>query len=343
MHRLDYAEFYTTHVCNLNCTNCNRFNNFNFKGHKFWKDHESDYCQWAKLIVFKEIGILGGEPLLNPDFPNWFLGVCKLWPESTVRVITNGSLVTKVKNLYQLLTSVSNKVILEINCHNLDYKYRYEQQIESLLGANCKKTFINTDRNHLYWQKTYNAIKDPSWPDCDFPSEFINLPAYIQKECITNFNFSPEIHKLKFELTNFTNNKLHVNLCTATSFNNSTVIYDQPTNTLSLNKSDPAKAMEVCYFKKCHHFINGKLYKCGPVGILPEFVKQFDVKRDEYQEKLIHNYKPASHSWSTSELDDFVHNLKNAIPIEQCSLCPEKLINTDFVATTDKIKIVRID
>ena len=38
-HRLNYAEFYITNVCNLNCTECNRFNNYHFSGHQRWDDY----------------------------------------------------------------------------------------------------------------------------------------------------------------------------------------------------------------------------------------------------------------------------------------------------------------
>ena len=32
-------EFYITNVCNIACPQCNRFNNWNFKGHQIWKDY----------------------------------------------------------------------------------------------------------------------------------------------------------------------------------------------------------------------------------------------------------------------------------------------------------------
>jgi organic radical activating enzyme len=342
MFTLDYAEFYITNVCNLNCKNCNRFNNFYFKGHRLWETHKHDYAKWAELIEFDTIGILGGEPLLNPDFSNWFYGVCELWPNSKICVITNGTQIAKFKNLYSLLTGVNNHVIFEINCHNLDVKHVYEQQIEEMLGEECEKKYVSPD-NWKYWRKSYNAVKDESWPECPTPDDFYKLPQWIQDELANDFDIWPEDIKLKQQQVILKNSQLTVKIHPAASFNNSTLIYEDSTQTLSLHKSDPLKAMEACYFKKCHHFIDGKLFKCGPVGILPDFVRQFDVQRDNEQEKLIQSYEPALPNWTNEKLNNFIYNLKNAIPIDQCSLCPEKMTNYDFTGTTDKIKLVRID
>jgi hypothetical protein len=307
-----------------------------------WETHQQEYSKWANLINIKEIGILGGEPLLNPDFSNWLSGISELWPNSKICVITNGTQIGKIKNLYNILTGVNNQIVLEINCHNLDVKHIYEQQIEEMLGEECEKKYVSFD-NWKYWRKSYNAVKDESWPECPTPDDFYALPQRIQDECVNDFDISPDKFRLKQQSILIKNNDLKVTIIPAASFNNSTLIYENTTQTLSLHKSDPAKAMEVCYFKKCHHFIDGKLYKCGPVGILPDFVKQFNVIRDDEQERLIQSYKPASPDWHEEKLSDFIDNLKNAIPIDQCSLCPEKMINYDFQGTTDKIKLVRID
>ena len=73
---LPTVEFYITNVCNLSCAGCNRFNNYKFKGLQRWDDYKDIYRRWSEeLHVTKYIGILGGEPMLNPDFMNWLEGV----------------------------------------------------------------------------------------------------------------------------------------------------------------------------------------------------------------------------------------------------------------------------
>ena len=69
--RIPYAEFYIINVCNLACPGCNRFNDYNFTGYQRWEDYADAYKQWAEQVDIGNIGILGGEPLLNPTFMAW--------------------------------------------------------------------------------------------------------------------------------------------------------------------------------------------------------------------------------------------------------------------------------
>jgi organic radical activating enzyme len=344
MFHLPYAEFYITNVCNLNCENCNRFNNFHFRGHLYWDDHKSEYQKWAKLVNIDEIGILGGEPLLNPDLLKWIQGVSELWPTSKLKLITNGTRLLQTKNLYEVISQVKSDMLLEVNCHNLSEKTQLIENIKQFLDADVIVTYENTDKNYSLWKKSYRNIMDKSWPSCDTPEQFYTLPDYIQKECIELHDVSPETHHRKHTaLTFIDKNQVHACLRPAGSFLNSTLMFDQNNKTLHLHKNNPDKSIEVCYSKGCHHFIGGKLYKCGPVALLPEFVKQFAVVRDEEQDKLIHGYQPASPDWSQSSLNKFVQDLIDKKPIPQCSLCPDKMTNFDYVGTTKKIKITRID
>jgi organic radical activating enzyme len=73
------TEFYITNVCNLNCFNCNRFNNFDFKGYQKWSDYKEIYTQWAQHVKLQRVTILGGEPLLNPTILDWIDGINGLW------------------------------------------------------------------------------------------------------------------------------------------------------------------------------------------------------------------------------------------------------------------------
>jgi hypothetical protein len=43
---------------------------------------------------------------------------------------------------------------------------------------------LQTDCSQLQWQRFYQAVRDPSWPNCDRPQDFVLLPSEIQTECI---------------------------------------------------------------------------------------------------------------------------------------------------------------
>ena len=141
---IDYAEFYITNVCNLNCDNCNRFNNFHFKGHFKWKDNEKAYKAWAKKVDINRINIIGGEPMLNPDLLNWVKGLNKLWPRSPINIITNGTrlLHWKKKGLINCISKLS----LEINNHSPGTKTR-----------DTINEFIKDEKYHMHPKDTIHT------------------------------------------------------------------------------------------------------------------------------------------------------------------------------------------
>jgi hypothetical protein len=83
-------EIYITNECNLTCSNCNRYNNYNFQGHYHWQDSAEAINAWSKRITAPIITIIGGEPSLHPELEQWVEGVASAWPDRPVLIQTNG-------------------------------------------------------------------------------------------------------------------------------------------------------------------------------------------------------------------------------------------------------------
>ena len=115
------AEFYITNVCNLSCNNCNRFNNYNFKGAQQWKDLSTIYSQWAKILTFDRMSIIGGEPFTNPDLSNWLIGLSELWPNTNLAVTTNGTKLKLSNHIIEIMRE--KKIKLRISLHSKDLYY----------------------------------------------------------------------------------------------------------------------------------------------------------------------------------------------------------------------------
>lgn len=45
-------------------------------------------------------------------------------------------------------------------------------------------------RNLEAWRRSYENIRDASWPACDTPEDFASLPLHIQQECVNQHHFS---------------------------------------------------------------------------------------------------------------------------------------------------------
>jgi len=117
--RLDIVEIYITNVCNYSCTHCQSFNNYAFKGHQRWDDYKDAYKELSKKLDIGKMSIIGGEPVLNPDFNLWLYGLSEIWPNTQIEISTNGSRLDLFDNkTYKLLEK--NKGSIQITCHDKD-------------------------------------------------------------------------------------------------------------------------------------------------------------------------------------------------------------------------------
>ena len=86
--------------------------------------------------------------------------------------------------------------------------------------------------------------------------------------------------------------------------------------------NDPVLAHTDCTFVKfkSYHFIRGKLYKCGPAALLPEFDQQHGFDISNQDQELLNSYRPLSVNNFAEYHEEFLANLDN--PIAQCKFCP---------------------
>lgn len=95
-------------------------------------------------------------------------------------------------------------------------------------------------------------------------------------------------------------------------------------NNLTLHDSEAQLAHDNCSFVKwkSYHFIKGKLYKCGPVALMPEFDRQNILDISESDRQLLNSYQPLGIDNFDTYHTEFFANLDNTIP--QCKFCPTK-------------------
>ncbi len=91
----------------------------------------------------------------------------------------------------------------------------------------------------------------------------------------------------------------------------------------TLYQSNPTRAHENCTFRrfKNYHMIRGKIYKCGPAALMPEFDQQYTFNITDDDRKLLNSYTALSLDNYDSVGAEWLANIDNEIA--QCKFCPE--------------------
>jgi ABC-2 type transport system ATP-binding protein len=94
--RLYHFEIHITDHCNLNCKGCGHFSNLCPPTFLDLEEFESDMAAVAQRLDVDDIWLLGGEPLLHPDLAKFVRAARVHFPDSVIKVMTNGTLVMKM-------------------------------------------------------------------------------------------------------------------------------------------------------------------------------------------------------------------------------------------------------
>lgn len=280
---LPSIEFYITNVCNLTCEGCNRFNNLKFKGWQDWDDYAEVYRQWGEHVDLGKIVILGGEPLLNPTLIQWIKGLRSIWGERSSQHRPHVGI--------QILT---NGTRLGYHPDLYDMCAETGSWVGVSMHHESYKDELMENIHKFFKGAPYRVAEDPKgnagstgghW---SFESGAVKVGVWRQDL--------------------FTENSIKIN----------------PEGDITLYNSDPNIAHNICNFaqNKVYHFIEGKLYKCGPVALFPKLDEQFGLDIPPEDRKLVHSYQPYTVDNIEQFKDNFFKHIDSVIP--QCKFCPQQ-------------------
>ena len=95
---LPYLEYHVSDYCNLKCKGCGHFSNRVSEKQfpdisQFRRSLESLAKKFRNIALFR---LMGGEPFTNPDLKEFICAVKETFPYSTIQIVTNGLLFTKI-------------------------------------------------------------------------------------------------------------------------------------------------------------------------------------------------------------------------------------------------------
>lgn len=179
---LTFVETMITQACNLSCHGCTNYSDLIHNGYVKWADGRQQIQQWLERVEIPDFGILGGEPLVNPEVEKWIVGLRELMPNTQIRFTTNGINLHKKFHIIKLLHDIGNCVIkigVHVDCPQLEETIRrindsYEWQPVVEYGI---PRYVTGDRVRFYvrrptvFWKTYQGTYETMMPHDSDPAE----------------------------------------------------------------------------------------------------------------------------------------------------------------------------
>ena len=194
---LPFIETMITQACNLSCYGCTNYSDLVHSGYVQWSEGKRQIEAWLERVDILDFGILGGEPLVNPEVDKWIVGLRELIPKAQIRFTTNGINLHRKFHLIKLLHDIGNCVI-KISQHTDDPRLievidqifdSYDWQPITEYGIN---RWTTGDRVRLHvkkpeiFLKTYQGSYANMMPHNNDPAEAFD--ACIQQTCPLLYN-----------------------------------------------------------------------------------------------------------------------------------------------------------
>jgi hypothetical protein len=115
-------ELHVTHSCNLACESCSHYSDQGHKGLVAVEDADRWMGLWSGRLAPLEFSLLGGEPAIHPDLPEFVRLTRAHWPSTHIEVVSNGLLLSRHPDLPHRLAEAGNSQIT-ISVHHESEAY----------------------------------------------------------------------------------------------------------------------------------------------------------------------------------------------------------------------------
>jgi sulfatase maturation enzyme AslB (radical SAM superfamily) len=184
---LPFLETMITQVCNLSCEGCTNYSDLLHQGYVPWEQGKEWLQEWNQRIDITDFGIMGGEPLINPQFREWLVGCRELMPSAQLRFTTNGLLLEKHWDVIDLMADLGNvsfKITVHLNDSVLEqtiekifkrYNWQpiHEYGIDRWITGNNFRfhvkrpdKFIKTFKNNYENMEPWNSNPEDAFSNC---------------------------------------------------------------------------------------------------------------------------------------------------------------------------------
>lgn len=182
--RLNYIEYQVADHCNLKCKGCGHFSNLVAPKFGNLQQFTSDLKQLkTKFWGIKRIRLMGGEPLLNRELPEFIKETRCIFPDAEIRIVTNGLLIPKVESrlfnmmrdclagfdisLYLPTKNVMEEI--ELCCIQEDVEFRFSPLVEKFFRTSQKREKCTMENFMKCRSKSCHFLRDGKLALCLCP------------------------------------------------------------------------------------------------------------------------------------------------------------------------------
>ena len=120
MHQINRLDLNIAYACNLSCKGCLSLSDFDRRGVMPLEDIIKSINIWKDHLSPKIVSVFGGEPLLHPRLFNIFDLIKIAWPDTTIRLITNGYLLNRIDP--ERWFNCVEPFEMQVSIHRLDHE-----------------------------------------------------------------------------------------------------------------------------------------------------------------------------------------------------------------------------
>src|SRR5205823_3285722 len=129
--------------------------------------------------------LLGGEPLLNRRLPDYLRLVRSLWPDTRLRLVSNGLLLTRRPQLWEVLRETDTTLTVSVHSRGAVYRDRLQPNLELARSRAAEFGFRFEERDCVEsWYKLYQGAGAAMEPFTDGDPR-ASWTACTTKHCVT--------------------------------------------------------------------------------------------------------------------------------------------------------------
>ena len=169
MRRIPNLEIHVAHACNLACESCSHYSNHGHKGVIDLADAERWMAPWSGRILPAQFSLVGGEPTVHPELAAFVRLTRRFWPQSPIRLVTNGFFLHRHSDLPEALREVAPAWIdLSVHHDSPDYRARIAPILELARDWRERmKLDVRINDSFRHWTRRYHGFGAAMEPFAD--------------------------------------------------------------------------------------------------------------------------------------------------------------------------------